>query len=307
MKPAIDLHVDTLLRIVEKGGDFCHERPDLHVDPVRARAGGVRMLLLACFTREDHPAPAENVAAMLERAAQLDADPECPLGQLRCAADYEALDDAAVGFLLTIENGLSLEGDLERLDAWHAAGVCILGLTWNATNDLASGCTAEPGGGLTELGRQVVRRVASLGMAIDLSHLAPPGVVEVLAEDVPLLATHSNAAALHPHPRNLDDEQLRGIAERGGIVGLNFYAPFLADGEANLSTVARHARHMADVMGAEHVAIGTDLDGIDRLPGGFAGHQDLPRLEEALLGHGFDDAERQGIFGGNFLRWWRRL
>lgn len=309
MRPiaAVDMHVDTLLRITEGEGDLTEERADLQVDAPRCRAGGVSLLLMACFTRDEDPEPAAGLDAMLARGAELSRD-DGPFRQVRTPAEWHALDDGAIGFLLTIESARPLEGELGRLDAWHDAGVRIVGLTWNAANAVAAGVMADEDEGLTSHGRDVVQRCAELGIAIDFSHLAPRGVRDVLDMDVAVLATHCNAAAVHPHPRNLTDEQLRAIAARDGIVGLNFFPSFLGDAEAvvDLDTVARHAAHMAEVMGPEHVAIGTDLDGISRFPEGFRGHQDLPAFADALAAAGFSEGAIDGVFSGNFRRWWSR-
>lgn len=305
---AVDMHVDTLLRLTESGGDLSGSRDDLQVDIPRCHAGGVSLLLAACFTRDDEPRPGAGLDAMLRRAQELSADPG-PFRRVTTPAEWEALSEGDIGFLLTVESALPMEGDLTRLDAWHEAGVRVIGLTWNGANDIAAGVMADADEGLTSLGHEVVRHCAERGIAIDLSHLAPRGVQDVLDSEATLLATHCNAAAVHPHPRNLDDEQLRRIAARGAVVGLNFYPPFLgSEGSViDLATVARHAAHMAEVMGPEHVAIGTDLDGIDRFPDGFQGHQDLPAFADALAKVGFSEDSIRGVFSENFRRWWRGL
>ncbi|MGE3165097.1 MAG: dipeptidase [Planctomycetota bacterium] len=313
VRPVVDLHVDTLLRLVEAPAARCAshamEWPELHVDAARGHAGGVTLLLTACFTSDDELEPAAKVDLMLDAADRVSSDPSSGFRRVLGPSSFAQRLAGEIGLLATIENARSLEGDLARIGHWRDRGVRIVGVTWNGRNALAAGVLAEPTGGFTAFGREFLAEVRRLELAIDVSHLAPRGVDEVLAASPhAVLATHSNAARVCEHPRNLTDAQLREIAAAGGLVGINFYPPFLRRGgaDATLEDVARHALHLAEVVGVEHVALGTDLDGIDVLPSDFAGHQDMPRLAEVLAGAGFGGAEIDGIFAGNFMAWWRR-
>lgn len=307
---AIDCHVDTLLRLVEHDLSPANAWPELQVDVARGNRGGIRLLLTACFTRDGQPEPARAVEAMLDRAQLISEDPEVRLALVTGPASFAALDPDSIGMLPTIENGVSLEGDLDRLAHWKQRGVRVVGLTWNGANALASGVMAREDSGLSELGQDYVREASRLGMALDISHLGPHGVDQLLDSELnAVLATHSNASAVHAHPRNLTDDQLRRLAERDGIVGVNLYPPFLApatERPVTLNDGARHAAHIASVIGVERVSLGTDLDGIDEFPSGFEGHQDLPAFALALEGVGFARDEVAGILGDNFLRWWSR-
>ncbi len=304
--PAIDLHVDTLQRLVEKECAFGGRQPALQVDGERAHAGGVRLLGCACFTADGHEEPARNVDRMLQVAQRENQDPASPLKRVTHPDQLQGLASDQIGMLLTIENAVSLEGDLQRLQHWYEHGVRIVGLTWNQQNDLASGTSVTHPKGLSSLGRAVVDLCAQLGIAIDVSHLSAPAVDEVLAQGVPVLATHCNARAVHDHTRNLTDVQLKGIARNGGVVGLNFYPPFLGAGQVTSHDVARHARHIADVVGEDRLALGSDFDGIERTPQDLESHRQLPQLAAALTEVGFSSAAIEGIFSVNFLRCWER-
>lgn len=313
--PVADLHVDTISRLLEVGGEWDGARPELEVDAPRCADANIRLLLTALFTRDDHPEPGAYVDQMLRRAHELNQRSECPLQQVRSVADLQDLgtgagvrSDGRVGFLVTIENAIALgEGaGLDRIGAWYEAGVRIVGLTWNGTNCLASGVSAERDEGLTDLGEQAVQELTRTGMAVDLSHLAPLGVSQVLDTEVPVLATHCNARSIQDHPRNLTDDQLRRLATRGGVVGLNMYPPFLTSGPARLRDVALHAAHIAEVMGPERLALGTDLDGIDRFPQDFPDYRGIPALVAELKAIGFSDSEVRGILFDNFGNWWSR-
>ncbi len=303
----MDLHVDTFGRLRELGGDFLGERPDLQVDPVRCRAGGVGLLLGALFTRDDDPDPGASVDGMLGCLDRSLAHPESPLRRVGTLDEYERVPADRIAVLPTIENARALGGDLGRLERWRERGIRIIGLTWNGAGELGCGAASVPDSGLTRLGREAVIEARRLGLAIDVSHLSPRSLGDVLAVDAELIATHSNARAIHDHPRNLSDVALRALRERGAVIGLTLYPPFLAGrGDDPIAALARHALHLAAVVGWEAIGLGSDLDGIDELPAGFRGHQDLPILERALDRAGFGASEIAGIRGENFIRWWRR-
>jgi membrane dipeptidase len=160
---------------------------------------------------------------------------------------------------------------------------------------------------LTDAGRELVRACNRLGILVDLSHLNEAGFWDVAEiSDAPLAATHSNAHALCPATRNLTDAQLDAIGKSGGIVGINFAVSFLREDGANdadtpLGEIVRHVDYIADRIGVDHVAFGSDFDGArisDEL-GGIAG---LPKLVAALRDAGYDDAAVDKITHGNWLR-----
>lgn len=309
LAPVVDLHVDTLLRYLElvDPGPAKDNWPQLHVDADRCRRGGVRLLLTACYTGDREVEPAAKVERMLDAVDRLHGDPGSPFRRVHGPRQFSELRAGEIGLLPTIENARSLEGDVSRLAHWHARGVRVTGVTWNGPNELAAGVLADPWTGFTALGRDFLVEARRCQLAIDVSHLSPAGVDDVL-DSAPhaVLATHSNAAAVCEHPRNLTDAQLRRLRDANGLVGLNFYPPFLSRrGAADLGDVVRHALHLADVVGVDRIALGTDLDGIDQLPADFEGYQDLPRLVRALAASGFRPSEIEGILGANFLRWWQ--
>lgn len=190
---------------------------------------------------------------------------------------------------------------LADIDGYAGLGVRLLGLTWNSDNALAGGCGGA-GGGLTELGREVVEYCAALGMLVDLSHCSQKTFEDVAAmRRGPLAVTHACCAALNPHRRNLTDSQLRAVAESGGVVGICYYPPFLTGrNQATLGDIAAHIAHAVRVAGSGHVGLGSDFDGCAPLPDGMDGVQSVPRLLE-LLPFSADVVDM--IAGGN----WRRL
>lgn len=192
----------------------------------------------------------------------------------------------------------------DELSWWCDQGVRVVGIAWNTPNRYAGG--AESDYGLTDAGRDLLDALGDLDMICDVSHLNRQGVEEVLlAAKGPVVASHSNAHAVYPHRRNLRDEHVRAIAELGGLVGVVLYGPFLRDGKAALGDVIDHIDHLVQIAGAEHVGLGSDLDGgfgTDQVPTGITTVGDLPRIGDALLERGYARKDVDAILGGNWTR-----
>ncbi|HXK17767.1 MAG TPA: membrane dipeptidase [Polyangiaceae bacterium] len=210
---------------------------------------------------------------------------------------------------LSFEGAGPLADAPESLDAWVARGVRVVGLVHTEHNALASssGDQHPVDYGLTEAGKLLVRRAHALGVAVDVSHASDRAVDDVLAlaheTGGVVVATHSNARALCDHPRNLTDAQLRGIAATGGVVGLNFHAPFVVRGRpATLADVVRQAQHLVQVAGIEHVALGADFEGGIRPAKGLEDASHFPDLARALRAAGLGEAAVRQVFSENALR-----
>jgi membrane dipeptidase len=223
--------------------------------------------------------------------------------------------------ILHLEGAEPLADDLSDLDEWFDRGLRSVGLVWSRPNAFAEGVpfafpgSPDTGPGLTDAGRALVRACNERGILVDCSHLNRQGFLDVAAlSDAPLVATHSNAHALCPATRNLDDGQLDLVRDSGGVVGVNFAVAFLRsdgrnDADTPLEDVCRHVDHLVERMGIDHVAFGSDFEGatISAAVGGIGG---LPRLVEALRDRGYDDAAVDRITHENWLRvlraTWRR-
>ncbi len=182
------------------------------------------------------------------------------------------LDDSSVSSccrgILSIEGGAALGGKLEHLEEAYALGVRMMTLTWNRDCELGSGILSSIDRGLSEFGKAVVLRMNQLGMVADVSHLSRKGFEDLCAlTDQPFVASHSNAYAVCPNPRNLTDEQIKEIIRRGGLIGLNFHMPFLAlSDQDGYAPILHHAEHILSLGGERVLAIGTDIDGADLSP-----------------------------------------
>jgi membrane dipeptidase len=255
-----------------------------------------------------------------------------------------------VAALMGVEGGHAIENSLEKLDTLYARGVRYMTLTWNNGNDWAgSSMDASRAGGLSDFGKQVVRRMNQLGMLVDVSHVSDSTFRDVLATTTrPVIASHSSCRALAAHPRNLTDDQLRAIAKNGGVVGINFFPVFLDDhfgaqyAEVNrrlrpefdairaryvgqpgvadfeidqcrgqhlhdldvpeIGRLLDHIDHAVQVMGIDHVAFGSDFDGISVLPRPMKDATSLPLVVAGISARGYSDSDVRKILGENFLR-----
>lgn len=303
----VDLHSDTILDVASGARDITGRTASGHIDLPRLRDGGVDVQVFALFV---HPRYAgggfPRVSELLDAFDRLEArSPR--LGRATTVAEVEqAVRTDRLAVVLAVENGTAIDGRLEHLDGLHARGVRMMSLTWNNSNDLADGAVEEIRGGLTPLGRDVVMRMQELGMVIDVSHLSERSFWDVVeATTGPLVATHSNAAALTPHRRNLSDAQLAALAARSGIVGVNFYPAFT--GGAALTHVLAHVDYLVDAMGPDHVALGSDFDGFSQTVQDLEDVSRLPNLTAGLLERGHPPEAVRGILGGNALRVFRQV
>ena len=287
----------------------------------RLRRGGIEGLMLAFwYNRGPHDETfwkdvpgAESPAARLEimfRCARAELA-QCPwLALVRSAQEAEAARAAGTLYAFFAVEGLSALGeDPSGIDLLADLGVRVGMLTWNEENAFASGAAQDPGKGLTPLGLEAVRRMEARGILPDVSHLNDAGFRDLInAAHGPVIASHSNCRALCDVPRNLTDEQLRAIRDTGGLVGLNVHHAFVHRDPAlqTVETLARHAVHIAERIGVEHVACGFDFceymgPGND----GAKGLEDcsgVPELFRWLERFGMSETERRRIARENFLQ-----
>ncbi len=205
---------------------------------------------------------------------------------------------AVVGGLLAIEGAQSLEGDLQNLDALYAAGFRMLGLVHFFDNAVGGSVHGEHKGGLTDFGRAVVQRAEQLGMLIDVAHASAALMDDVIAAATrPVLSSHGGVRGTCDNHRSLSDGQARAIAASGGVIGIGFW-PRATCGD-DVAAIVRALRYAVDLVGVDHVALGSDFDGSVSVPFDASG---LPLLTEALLQVGFSAADIEKLMGGNVVR-----
>lgn len=294
--------------------------------------------------------PWEEVCALYEvYRGELGAN-EDVLAPVYTYADIAKNQEAGrMSSLLTVEEGAVCQGEIGKLEQLYEMGVRMLTLTWNYPNELGHPnlngpqgrkiwadcrrlreeecsererariqhdftgyfCTPDTAQGLTERGREFVCRMEQLGMIIDVSHLSDASFYDVLQYTAkPFVASHSNARKICGCVRNLTDDMIRKLAERGGCMGLNFCADFLTlvpagrENPGTIDAVVRHAKHIVGVGGMEVLGLGSDFDGIDT-NGELPGAQSMELLWDALHRAGFTEGQLEKLFGGNVLRVYR--
>jgi membrane dipeptidase len=341
--PVFDGHNDFLLRLwtdrPHRRRLWLERNAQGHLDLPRMREGGFAGGLFAIFVPpEMRPGAPSLPEQMQEVPYEIPSPPDCAteaaqavalaqagllMWMARAAPEEFALCRSAaearaamaagrIAGLMHMEGAEAIDGDLDALHAFHAMGLRSLGPVWSRPTIFGHGVPfrfpGEPdtGPGLTEAGKRLVRECNALRILIDLSHLNEKGFDDVARlSDAPLVATHSNAHAVCPSPRNLTDRQLAQIAESGGLVGLNLATFFLRpDGRARKATdleiALRHLDHLLEHLGEDGVAIGSDFDGC-QLPEALGDVTGLPALVAAMRAHGYGERLVAKIARENWL------
>lgn len=306
-----DAHADTFFRVALEGLDPFARESGLHVNLPRMRDVDQVIQVCSVFTPAHYSGrAAEAFARRIIETLHSHIGPHfCPV---RSASDVRALGHGRVGLMPWLEGASPLRGEIELLPEFVALGVRGIGLTHNHANEVADGCgVSEPRRGLTPFGRELVFRMNQLGVAVDCAHLPQPAFDDVMAICTePPIITHTGVRRLVNITRNADDAMLRRIAEKGGLVGIDFYPGHVLPGafqpgvrEATCEDVAAHIDHAVKVCGLDHVGLGGDFDGFNDTCTDLRHVGDLPNLARALQARGFSEHAIARIFGQNLLRY----
>ena len=305
-----DAHCDTLgdaIATPPRRRDLTQRSSKGHLDLPRMREGGVNAQIFACFPGADRLKACPTNAALQRLEVLYDIMERAP-GQITLVQtrdDLAALSpDGPIGAILGLEGVEALAGDMHLLHTFHRLGVRNIGLTWNPRNAAADGVDAGSNFGLTSFGRNLVAACNELGIMVDVSHLNAAGLADVLdVSRSPIIASHSNANAVSPHRRNLNDEQIRAIAEKGGVIGATFVSHFLnADYQkASLADLLDHIDHLVQAAGVDHVGIGSDFDGC-LPPQELDSGEKYPAVTDGLVSRGYAPDDIRKILGENFRR-----
>lgn len=258
----------------------------------------------------------ENVDMFLEEAPRSE-------GMISLVKTRAELPDRVrpgnIAFLLHFEGGMPLQGSIHQLRNFYRLGLRSMQLTWNFRNDLGDGVwETRTKGGLTRFGVEVIREMNRLGMVVDLAHINREGFFQALeVAQAPLIVSHANACGMLDNPRNLADDQIKAIAEQGGLVGILALPARVTEKGAALEDLLNHLDYMVNLVGIEHIALGLDFVKYDgprtlkdqhhplhspELIKDFEEVEDLPKLIEGLIRRGYKEAEIALILGGNYLR-----
>ena len=206
--------------------------------------------------------------------------------------------------MMGIENGLALDGDIKNIRHFKERGIVYITLCHNGDNDICDSARgSETHGGVSPFGQEVIREMNRLGIMVDLSHAHERSFYDALEiSATPIVCSHSSARALCDHPRNLTDDQMRALAAKGGVCQITLYNGFLKkDGQATILDAMQHLDHAIQVMGIDHVGLGTDFDGDGGILG-LSNSSELTNFTRQLLARRYSQEDIQKIWGGNFLR-----
>ena len=312
----VDLHCDTILSAFSDKKNL--HTLEGHINLEKLKAGGCLAQCFALFIPSNELAVRQfghevDTWDLYQQLLAVYRDVIADVSDvMRPALSYDQiLENSSNGFMssiLTIEDAVELDGKMERLEQVYEDGVRMIALTWNFENSVGFPNSRDPEKhlklGLKPFGIEVVERMNELGMIVDVSHLSEAGFYDVVKyTKKPFVASHSCARALRDHSRNLTDDQLHALADKGGVIGINFMDDFLNDrGEryTTIDDVVRHVLHIRDVAGVDALAMGSDFDGIgSKLE--FKDYSGLPLILQALEPY-FTGDELDKISHDNFLR-----
>ena len=291
---AADAHCDYLFGAMEYGFAMRAPKRNQTITLENLQSGNVALQFLAAWadTALRLP-PLEQVLIMIDRYHMLH---EADSAFVPLTKDFTP-NSGKIATVLAIEGAEALGASPSILRDFYRLGVRAMTFTWNSDNELAGAAQGKRRRGLSTAGREILAEMNRLGIAFDVSHLSDEGIEDALRLSTqPIFASHSNCRALQNAPRCLKDEHIRAIAERGGVVGINFYGPQLCEsGHATIKDIVRHICHAVSVGGIDHVCIGSDFDGMQRYPKDLRNSSDLPVLFNALLEEGFSPEEVERI------------
>ncbi len=324
---SIDLHGDILLDVVERRRNG--ERKVLeshHLTPLRT--GRVRVQVLPIYIWSEYlPEGALRQAMlMVDALYQEVAESSAHFALVHTRANLEqALREEKIALILAFEGADPLSRNVELVRTFYRLGLRMVSLTWNRANLYAQGLAEDTQSGLTSLGKELLSLMDEVGVVLDLTHLSPSSFSSALKNfKGSVMASHSNALAVCPHTRNLTDDQIRAVAERGGLIGLNLVPRFVG-GDDLMEGIVRHAEYIRNLVGLRHMALGPDfidyLPAVKESPQQLLASQDspeeqpemrrpnvtlLPALWQTFRRRGWSHEETLAVFAENALRFFRK-
>ena len=301
----LDTHCDTPM-FFPQGIHFEQRDPKILVDLHKMTEGRQDATIMVAYL----PQPTENPTAFADSIFdQIEVIVSQNSDYVRIASTPRDLwmnkHQGLKSIMLGIENGIAIDGKLENLQHFVDRGIVYMTLCHNGDNDICDSAskTQHTHHGVSAFGEQVIKEMNRLGVLVDMSHAGEESFYQALEiSSKPIVCSHSSARALCDHPRNLTDDQMRALAQKGGVAQTTIYHGFLKkDGEATINDVIAHLEHAIDVMGIDHVGLGTDFDG-DGGVRGLANSAELINFTRRLLARRFSEHDIQKIWGGNFLR-----
>ena len=301
----LDTHCDTPMFFPE-GIHFDQRDPKILVDLQKMTEGRQDATIMVAYLPQPTDHPTAFADRIFDKIEEIVAQNSAHIALARTPDDLWINKHRGLkSIMLGIENGIALDGQLQNLQHFHDRGIVYMTLCHNGDNDICDSASRSNAthGGVSAFGEQVIHEMNRLGILVDMSHAGEKSFYDALdISRVPIVCSHSSSRALCDHPRNLTDDQMRALAAKGGVAQTTIYNGFLRrDGQATILDVLAHLEHAIQVMGIDHVGLGSDFDGDGGVPG-LANSSELLNFTRQLLARRYSEADIQKIWGGNFLR-----
>ncbi len=316
----LDTHNDTMMKVLDDNTwlptvDLGENTP-FHIDIPKLQSSGLNILFFAAFTegyKEDTGRSRSRTLALINALYFTEKNNS---NTFKIAKNLNGIVDAVnegkIAAVPTIEGAYSLDEDysLDLLHQYNDLGIKAIGLTWNYSNKLGEGASriygdkdkTKSSGGLTEHGKNIVHEMNRLGMIVDVSHMAKSTFWDVInASTSPVIASHSGVDNIKEHNRNLNDQQLKALADNGGVISIVFYPEFLKNGDGYISDIVDHIDYVVNLIGIDHVGIGSDFDGA-RMPKDLKDSSEIYKIREELINRTYSGGDIEKILGKNILR-----
>lgn len=317
----VDGHNDTMMKVIDK--DTWLPKIDIgkdtnnHIDIPKLNKGGLKVPFFSAYTQgyyDNNPRSISRTLALINALYWTEKNNKDKFKIVTSILEIEkAVKDGKIAAVATIEGGYSINkyNYLELLRQYYDLGVRVLGFTWNYSNELGEGASSIYGDvlktpspkGLTKLGKQVVVEMNRLGMVIDVSHMSENTFWDVInITKSPIIASHSGVHSLKKHPRNLKDKQLKALAKNGGVIGIVLFPKFLTDSkDAYIEDFVNHIDYVVNLVGIDHVGIGSDFDGA-AMPMDLKDASQIYKITDELIKRRYKKEDIEKILGKNFLR-----
>ena len=297
-----DAHCDTISKLYDQKKSLSQN--DLHIDFSKMKNFGGVIQVFALWLDDffAYNMPLKKTLILIDKYYR-----EIEKNGITHIENKKELDNIiaanGIGSMLAVEGGEAIEGNIEYLRILYKLGVRLMTLSWNRRNQIADGLDEKDSkNGLSNFGRQVVAEMNRLGMVIDLSHSNETTFYDVMElTAAPVVASHSNAFSICPHKRNLTDEQIKALIKNEGVAGINLCADFISEKNAQISDVIAHIEHFMELGASKNIGFGADFDGVDTLPEGIGGIQDMHKIINELLKLNYPQEMVDGILYKNFV------
>ena len=307
---SLDSHCDTPM-FFDQQIDFASRDPKILVDLHKMTEGRLDATIMVAYLKQLELTD-EALLAATAKADRILNEIEAMVAKNCTAMDiaytpadlYRLKSEGKKAIMLGIENGYAIGQDIKNVERFRKRGVVYMTLCHNGNNQLCGSAKYnEKNLGVNAFGEQVIQEMNRVGMMVDISHAGEQTFYDALAiSNTPIVASHSSSRALCNHPRNLTDDQLKALAAKGGVAQVTLYSGFLREeGPATIQDAIEHLNHMVNIMGVEHVGIGTDFDGDGGIIG-CASASELINFTRCLLKERYSEEDICRIWGGNFLR-----